>query len=113
MAYSKDLRQRAIDCVKSGKSQKETARIFNISDQSIRKWIKLEKETGSVECIQKSKGRNRKVNSAQLKAYVTENPDKTLHEIAEIFHVSHVSIWKNLKKLKYSFKKKLFLHRAR
>ncbi|GAX47875.1 IS630 transposase-related protein [Pseudolactococcus reticulitermitis] len=50
----------------------------------------------------------KKLDPTKLKQFVIENPDRTLKEMGEHFKVSHVSVWKALKKLNFSFKKRSF-----
>jgi putative heme iron utilization protein len=56
---------------------------------------------------QTHKERQRKINKERLRAYVEENPDKTLMELGEVFQVSHVSIFRSLKKMSITLKKTL------
>jgi transposase len=48
-AYSKDLRLKVLDAVDRGMPRKEVARIFGISLPSIKRWLKLRRESGDVE----------------------------------------------------------------
>ena len=103
--YSLDLRERVIEYIKLGNSQQTSAKIFMVSKSSVsRWWIRYEKEG-----IIKPKprlGSKGKIDPNQLKSYVENNEDKTLAEIAVVFKVSICSVYKRLKKLGYSYKKK-------
>ena len=49
MAYSADLRERAIAYIEAGNTITEASQIFKVNRQTIRKWRKLKEETGTVE----------------------------------------------------------------
>ena len=46
--YSDDLRERAIEEVRSGASRREVAEHFNVSPSSVINWVRRWRETGSV-----------------------------------------------------------------
>jgi hypothetical protein len=47
--YSIDLRSRVLEAVDLGVPRKEVAKTFSVSLPSIKRWLKLRKETGSLE----------------------------------------------------------------
>jgi transposase len=47
--YSKDLRLRVLAAVDRGMPKKEAARIFGVSEPTIRRYLRLHRETGDVE----------------------------------------------------------------
>jgi transposase len=47
--YSKDLRLRVLAAVDRGVPRKEVAETFSVSLPTIKRWLKLRKETGGVE----------------------------------------------------------------
>jgi transposase len=103
--YSVDLRERVIEYIKLGNDQKTSAKIFMVSKSSVsRWWIQYQKE-GAIKPKARlgSKG---KIDPNQLKMYVENNGDKTLAEIAIIFNASICSVYRRLKKLGFSYKKK-------
>ena len=105
--YSLDLRERVIDYIKSGNDQQTTSKIFKVSKSSVsRWWIRYEKE-GTIRPRVRlgSKG---KIAPEKLEIYVQATEDKTLAEIAKLFGVSICSVYKRLKKLGFSDKKKPF-----
>ena len=108
MGYSLDLRERVVKFVESGHSQAFASRIFDIGKRTVGRWLELKKKTGNLKERPHAGGRKPKVQASELKEYIAENPDKTLHEIAEKFDVNPASIWKKLKKLGYVHKKKLY-----
>ena len=103
--YSLDLKERVIEYIKLGNNQKTSAKIFMVSKSSVsRWWIRYEQEG-----IIKPKARlgsKGKIDPNQLKIYVENNEDKTLAEIAGLFKASICSVYRRLKKLGFSYKKK-------
>ena len=84
MAYSIDLRVRVIDFIKKGHTREEASLIFRVGTSTIQRWLVLLSETGSLE----RKEFNRttpKFESEKLNAYIEENPDALLKNIAEHF----------------------------
>jgi transposase len=47
--YSKDLRLRVLAAVDRGMPSKEVARVFGVSEPTIRRYLRLRRETGDVE----------------------------------------------------------------
>jgi transposase len=104
MAYSIDLRERLVEYVESGHKIVEACRIFKVSRQTARKWIRLKKETGSVARKIYRHGAI-KLNDQELIDYVRDNPDLTLEEYAKKFNMSPSGIWRAFKRLKITLKK--------
>jgi transposase len=47
--YSKDLRLRVLSAVDRGMPRKDVARVFGVSEPTIRRYLRLRRETGDVE----------------------------------------------------------------
>jgi putative transposase len=106
-AYSEDLRKRVMGFLKNGGSKAEAVRRFAVSKGSVARWEKRLQETGRVTAH--PQGRKRGVSKVVTKAlqdYVAMHPDKNLIEIGEHFGVSGVMIWKRLKQIGFTFKKR-------
>jgi transposase len=103
--YSLDLRERVINHIKSGNSQKATVEIFKVSKSTVSRWWIRYKNDGEFGA-KKRLGSKGKINKEQLVIYVEANPDKTLAEISTIFNVSIWTIHFWLKKLGFRYKKK-------
>lgn len=104
-AYSLDLRQKVVEFVLRGESKEEAARVFNIGIDSVYRWLRLYNKTGNL----KPKKRvflPKKVNIESLRAYVAKNPDHTLTEIGVALALGAQTVWKYLKRLKITRKKK-------
>ena len=103
--YSVDLRERVIAYIEAGNDQKRTSKTFKISTSSVNRWwLRYQKE--NVISPKPRLGSKGKINIQELKAYVEANEDKTLSEMSKLFKVSICAIYKRLKKLGYSYKKK-------
>ena len=107
-AYSNDLRIRVINRVKDGKeSHQEIADNFEIGVATLRRWVRLNKDTGSVKCRVARITRPRKVDYKKAKKFIEKNPDKTLKEIGDQFGVKDTAILYITKKLNITYKKTL------
>lgn len=103
--YSLDLRERVIAYIELGNDQKTASKIFKVGKSSISRWWIRYKTEGVIKPKPRlgSKG---KIDPEKLKNYVEANEDQTLAEIAKLFSVSICSVYKRLKKLGFSYKKK-------
>ena len=107
-AYSKDLRIKVINRLKNGKeNHQEIADNFEIGVATLRRWIRLYKDTGSIDCKIPTVTRPRKVNYKKAQKFIERNPDKTLKEIGEKFGVKDTAILYITKKLNITYKKTL------
>jgi putative transposase len=93
MSYSIDMRERAVGYVRSGGKSSEACRIFKIGRTTLYYWLQAEdlRPKGFVP-------RYRKVNPEKLSAHVRDYPDALLRERAAHFGVTHVAIWRALKR---------------
>ena len=89
--YSKDLRLRVLAAVDRGMPRKEVSRIFGVSEPTVRRYLKLRRETGSVDPIPPSgpPARKGRALEAALPGQVRRNPDLTLEEHRELFEDEH------------------------
>ncbi|SNB82490.1 Transposase [Kingella negevensis] len=105
MAYSIDLREKALNCYKRCNNASKVAKTYGISRNTLYLWIKLEEQTGSLK--HQVKGQNAtKLDTQALKQYIEKNPDAYLYEMAEMFSCSTSTIFYALKKLGITRKKK-------
>jgi transposase len=111
MAYSVDLRNRVIDFVNKGNSQKKASVIFNVGTSTITRWLALLSEKGSLEKRPLNRSAS-KFESEKLNAYIEENPDAFLKDVAEHFGGSITGAFHALKREKITLKKKsLFIRK--
>jgi len=107
MAYSVDLRKRVIEYLREGHTQEETSAIFKVGTTTIKEWLALLSETGSLE-KRPLKRVASKFESEKLNAYVEENPNALLKDIAEYFGGSTTGAFYALEREKLTYKKKRF-----
>lgn len=105
MAYSLDMRQRALELLKEGKSKTEISKILGASRISILRWSKRASRGELAATYPKERGGFR-VDDEKLKAYVKENPDAYQAEIAEAIGAKENTVCKALKRLNISRKKR-------
>ena len=87
MAYSKDLRERALQAVRNGHTKAEVSRMFGLGVNTLRDWERLEAETGSLS----NRPLNRtayKIDREELLEWYRENPCSTNRETAIAFDCS-------------------------
>ncbi len=105
MSYSVDARELIIKYRNNGHTLENTNAEFNVSISTIRKWEKLKSEKGSLK--KKELNRSpRKYPGDKLRAFLSENPDAFLKEIAEHFGGSITGAFNALKREKITYKKK-------
>ena len=111
--YSKDLRLRILAACDRGMPRKEVSRIFGVSEPTIRRYLRLRRETGDVEPrpVPGPPARKGRMLQEALPEQVSRNPDLTLEEHRELFYdehgvaVSTASVSCALKKLGLPLKK--------
>jgi len=112
MAYSIDLRSRVIDFINQGNTQEEASRIFKVGTATIKRWVSLLSETGSLE----KRPLNRCASifeSEKLNSYINENSNALLKDIAEHFGGSITGAFYALEREKITYKKTDLLQRTR
>ena len=111
IAYSQDLRVRAMKLIKTGVSVTQVSRLLMISRPTLYRWLQHLESTGStapkprVPPPQLAKIQDWK----KFEEFVERHGDKTQKELAQLWgkDVSHHTISRGLKKLGYTRKKKL------
>lgn len=103
-AYSEDLREKVIFYLASGSSKRETARVFNLGEATIYRWVKLE-EAGDVRPKKRTQFPS-KVDLEVLRRYVEEHADHTLKEIGGALGLGAQTVWRSLKRLNITRKKR-------
>lgn len=107
MGYSLKFREEVMEYIDGFHTHVEVAKLFHISEKTIRNWIKQRKETGNL----KSKTPVRKafkLEKEALSQYVKEHPDAYLREIASHFKCGISSVHRRLESLGITLKKKFF-----
>ena len=105
MAYSLDLRVRALSLVEEGKSRAEVAKTLKIGVRTLYRWLK--KKANGEDLKPGKNGRFiRKIDPKVLEEYVKKHPDHTLAEMQRNLGFGITSIWYRLKQLRITLKKK-------
>ena len=105
MAYSADLRNKALNYYEQCKNISQTAATFNLSRTTLYLWIRLKKQTGSLK--HQVTGLNAvKLDRQKLAQYVGQHQDAYLHEIAKHFDCTAATVCYALKQLGMTRKKR-------
>jgi transposase len=113
-AYSYDLRQRILHAVDQGKPRAEISKTFEVSQATIKRYLKLRRETGDVK-PRTIPGRPAKKGAAllaRLQLQLNAYPDATLAEHCQIwettqrFQVSTATMSRAIQHLDWTRKKK-------
>ncbi len=85
--YSRDLRLKVLAAVDRGMPSKEVARVFGVSEPTIRRYLRLRRETGDVEPkpVPGPPAHKREALEERLPAQARLNPDLNLAEHCELF----------------------------
>jgi len=108
MAYSVDLRNRVIVFIKEGNTQEKASVVFKVGTSTIKRWLTLLSETGGLQ-KRPLERTARKFEPEKLNAYVEENPDALLKDIAAHFGGTISGAADALKREKITYKKREFL----
>lgn len=105
MAYSHDLKLKALDYLEKGNSRLEASQIFGVTTRTLFNWIK-QKEAGCLAPRKRKERRPHKVDSEKLKSYLKEHPDAYLREIAQFLGATVTAVFYACKRLKINLKKR-------
>ncbi len=85
--YSKDLRLKILAACDRGMPRREVARIFGVSEPTIRRYLRLRRQTGGVEPspVPGPPALKGRALEERLPAQAKANPDLTLAEHCELF----------------------------
>jgi transposase len=113
MSYSQDFREFVVGKIHAGMPRSDAIDFFNVSRDSIHKWLKKSAETGNVIDKKRKEYKPKKIISQILMEELSKTPDATLQELSEHFSCSKNAIWKRLKKLDITRKKNHAIRRAK
>jgi transposase len=105
MSYDKKVREQALK-YKATHTQCETSEVFGVSVSAIKRWQKLQKETGSVEKKELTRSW-RRIDPELLKADVEKYPEDFNWERAVRFGCHEEGIRKAMKRNKLTRKKRV------
>ena len=105
MAYSADLRHKALNYYEQCKNISQTAATFNLSRNTLYLWIRLKKQTGSLK--HQVTGLNAvKLDRKKPAQYAGQHPDAYQHEIAKHFDCTPASVCYALEQMGMTRKKR-------
>ena len=105
MAYSLDLRERAVSLVEEGRPVAKVIKLLKIGSTTLYSWLK-KKAAGQDLRPSKNGSFIRKIDPKVIEEYVRKHPDHTLAEMQRNLGFSIPGIWYRLKQLKIASKKK-------
>ena len=105
MAYSIDLREKVIEYLEEGNSQRSASKVFNINLTTVNEWSQKYHKTGSLE-VTKPPASFKKIDPAKLMEFIDRHPDAYLSEIALKFNCSEMAVSKALRRLGITRKKR-------
>ena len=111
--YSKDFRECVIENLNSGMSRSEACHIFNVSSNTLSRWLRWQKDKGDLSTPSRGRYKYRKFSDEDLICYIETNNDSTLEEISSHFSVAINAICRRLKLLGITSKKNQALRRKR
>ena len=112
MAYSQDFRSRVVEYVEEGHTRLKASKVFKINKNTVRQWIDLKGETGSLEPRPHGGGARARVSKEELQLYLDAHPDAILEDMAKHFGFTIPSIAYHLHKHGYVQKKEPEIYRA-
>lgn len=115
-AYSQDLREKAIAAIDRGIPKSEVIAMFNISRDSLDRWLKRREATGSLAAVQGyQRGHSHRIEDWQaFREFAEVHGDKTQAEMADLWHVpvSARTMSRALAKIRFTRKKNLWVSGA-
>src|SRR6266516_2763383 len=90
-AYSQDLRRRILHAVNQGKPRAEIIKTFEVSQATIKRYLKLRRETGEVraKAIPGRPAKKGAALQAGLRAQLEAHPDARLEDHCRMFEEAH------------------------
>ena len=105
MAYSLDYRKRALDLLDEGYSMQSVSDILNVGVTSLKRW-KKRRDKGQLAAEYSLSRGAYKIDEEKLKAYVQDNPDSHLTEIAQAIGSKRSTVHSALQRLGITRKKR-------
>jgi len=114
-AYSQDLRERVVRAVDQGLSRTEIVKLFGVSSATIKRYLKLQRETGNVAPKAIPGYPPRKIGALErgLRPQLSAHPDATLEEHCRLWEaetgikVSISTMSDAIRRLRWTRKKKV------
>ena len=107
-SYSEDLRKRVVEARLSGRSVAEIAKLYQVDDNSVYRWVAHYKETGSHKPKKRGTGRKPKIQDMEkFEAFAKAHAYSTLAQMCAKWEdeVSEMCMSRALKRLGWTRKK--------
>ena len=104
--YSIDLRQRVLQYLEKTDDKIKASQLFQVGIATIYRWVARKRQNGNIQPLTR-KSTYKKIDDQKLIAYVEQNPDHFLSEIAKHFGLTLQTIFYALRRLKITRKKRL------
>ena len=104
MAYSIKFRKEVMNFIEKEHTVQKAHEVFGVGTTTIKEWKRQQRETGKQE-IKIRKRKPKKLDPVKLKAYISENPDSYLREIADEFKCCKSAVFKAFNRLGITRKK--------
>jgi len=104
-AYSIDLRQKVIEFITQGNTQKLATQIFNLNKATVNRWWLRHKKEGHIR-PRINLGKKPKVTEEEFKIYIAQNLNFTTADMGRYFNISSPGAFYWLRKFGFSYKKK-------
>ena len=106
-SYSIDLRQKVIEFIAQGNTQKLATKIFNLNKSTVNRWWIRHKTEGHI-MPRRNLGKKPKVTQEEFRIYIDKNPNFTTADMGRYFSISSPGTLYWLRKFGFSYKKKAF-----
>jgi transposase len=113
---SKEIREKIIQHKQNNTKETDIAKWLIISQSTVTKIWALHKKTGTIQPRPRTQGRKPLLTQQtlnQITQKIEQQPDITLKELIQEFNlkISQTALSKHLKKLDYTFKKRVFIQK--
>jgi transposase len=109
--YSNDLREKVMAALDRGEKKSHISQMFNISRDTIDRWLKRREATGSVQAVQGyQRGHSHRIKDwEEFRAFAQHYGDKTQTEMAQLWQgdISERTMSRALARLGWTRKKRL------
>lgn len=111
--YSNDLREKVMAAIDRGEKKSHVSRMFNISRDTIDRWLNRRKTTGSVKALQGyQRGHSHRIQDwEEFHAFAQQYGDKTQAEMAQLWlgEMSERTMSRALARIGWTRKKRLMV----
>ncbi|HAT7073853.1 TPA: hypothetical protein JAN90_14025 [Legionella pneumophila] len=105
MSHIIEIRERVLAYIEEGGLIKAACQLFGVSRSSIQRWRLRKAVVGVLSPVERTNAPY-KIDDEALKRYIETHPDAHLNELASHFGLTPSGIWRALKRLKITRKKR-------